>query len=115
MRFHHYGVNIRNLEQSTAFYQELLNLEIETRFSFMEEKIVFLSSGDFRLELIETEEDENILHFCFEVTDLQVVMSRLDKMKKIEGPYLLHNGWQTAFYEGPNREIIEFLQTTSTV
>lgn len=115
MHFHHYGVYVRNLDESIVFYRELLDLKIEARFTFMEEKIVFLSSGDFRLELIETEEDENTIHFCFEVADLQEVMSRLDEMKKIEGPYQLHNGWKTVFYEGPNLEIIEFLQTASTV
>lgn len=115
MRFHHYGVGVRNLDEAIAYYQQLFDFELETRFPFMEEEIVFLTSGDFRLELIETEEDENTIHFCFEVTDLQEVMSRLDEMKKIEGPYQLHNGWKTVFYEGPNLEIIEFLQTASTV
>ncbi|GKV56637.1 hypothetical protein NCCP2222_25840 [Sporosarcina sp. NCCP-2222] len=115
MRFHHYGVNVRNLDMSIAFYRELLNLELETLFTFMEERIVLLASGDFRIELIETEEDEKTIHLCFEVTDLQEVMSRLNGMKKIEGPYQLHNGWRTVFYEGPNLEIIEFLQTASTV
>ena len=115
MRFHHYGVIVRNLDVSIAFYRELLDLDIETSFTYMDEKIVFLASGDFRIELIETEEAEKTIHLCFEVTDLQEVMSRLYGMKKIEGPYQLHNGWRTVFYEGPNLEIIEFLQTASTV
>ncbi|QTD39525.1 VOC family protein [Sporosarcina sp. Te-1] len=115
MHFHHYGVNVRNLEQSVAFYQELLNLEIETSFTFMEEKIVFLISGKFRLELIETDEAEKTIHLCFEVKDLLEVMNCLNDAKKLEGPYQLHNGWKTVFYEGPSREIIEFIQTTSAV
>ena len=115
MRFHHYGVEVANLEQSMAFYQNLLDLKIETRFTFMEEEIAFLTSEDFRLELIETPENGKIAHLCFEVTDLQELMNQLDDSTKLEGPYQLQNGWKTVFYEGSSREIIEFIQIGSTV
>lgn len=35
--------------------------------------------------------------------------------RKIEGPYKLQNGWKTVFYEGPNIEVIEFLQVKPCV
>ncbi|MHC8515426.1 VOC family protein [Sporosarcina sp. ITBMC105] len=115
MRFHHVGLEVTNLEKSMAFYQQLLNLEIETRFSFMNEDIVFLGSKDYRLELIETQEDVRTVHICFEVPNLHEVMNQFHRTQKLEGPYELENGWQTVFYEGPNREIIEFIQIGNTL
>ena len=47
---------------------------------------------------------------CFEVDNLYEVMDQFDSNRKIEGPYKLENGWETVFYEGPNQEVIEFLQ-----
>lgn len=115
MRFHHYGIEVANLKKSTSFYQKLLDLEIETRFSFMNEEIVFLASRDFRLELVETQEDEKNVHICFEVPNLYELMNQFNLAQKLEGPYKLDNGWETVFYEGPNQEIIEFIQIGNTL
>lgn len=110
MRFHHYAIEVENLEESITFYKKLLGLEIESRLSFMDEEIVFLVSDDFRLELIETPEYDKTAHICFAVNNLQDVMNEFNSYQKLEGPYKLHNGWETVFYEGPNQETIEFIQ-----
>ncbi|CAH2716612.1 hypothetical protein BACCIP111895_03799 [Neobacillus rhizosphaerae] len=112
MRFHHYAIEVNNLEESIAFYK-YLGFQTESRFFFMGEEIVFLASNDFRLELISNQQEKSIaktVHFCFEVSDLLEVMNRFDDIRKIEGPYKLQNGWETVFFEGPDQEIIEFLQ-----
>ena len=78
---------------------------------FMGEEIVFLVLGDFRLELISGQQKtDKATHICFEVSDLHEVMKRFDDIRKIEGPYKLENGWETVFFEGPDRRVIEFLQ-----
>ncbi|MFZ7946559.1 MULTISPECIES: VOC family protein [Bacillaceae] len=111
MRFHHYALEVNNLEQSIAFYKRYLGLVEECRFSFMGEEIVFLALGAFRLELISgQQEPSQTTHICFEVNDMGEVMNRFADIRKIEGPYSLENGWQIVFYEGPDQEIIEFLQ-----
>jgi lactoylglutathione lyase len=111
MRFHHYALEVNNLEVSIAFYKNYLGLEEESRMFFMGEEIVFLVSGDFRLELISSpQENGKTTHLCFEVSDLQEVMDQFDGIRKLEGPYKLENGWQTVFFEGPGQEIMEFLQ-----
>lgn len=115
MKLHHYGIEVENLEESITFYQNLLGLEIESRFTFMDEKIAFLGSDDFRLELVETQEEIKTTHICFEVKNLPEIIKQLDRMHKLEGPYKLENGWETVFYEGPNQEIIEFLQIGNTL
>ncbi|WP_286230368.1 VOC family protein [Neobacillus mesonae] len=111
MRFHHYGLEVSNMEESIDFYKKGLGLEVESRMFFMDEEIVFLASPDFRLELIfGTQEAGVSRHICFEVRDLDSVMSRFSGYEVAEGPYKLQNGWQTVFYKGPEGEVIEFLQ-----
>ena len=61
MRFHHYGLEVNNLEKSIAFYKETLGLQEESRIFFMEEEIVFLAAKDFRLELISNQHEKKML------------------------------------------------------
>lgn len=113
MRFHHYAMEVNNLEESIAFYKKYFALKEENRIFFMEEEIVFLAAKDFRLELISNQHEKSYVktaHLCFEVNDLHEVMNQFDGNRKIEGPYKLQNGWETVFFEGPDQEIIEFLQ-----
>ncbi|MFP5115754.1 VOC family protein [Bacillaceae bacterium C204] len=110
MRFHHYGLEVPNLEESVVFYKKHFRLQEESRVSFMEEDIVFLAAREFRLELISSQSAEKNAHLCFEVDDLYELMKRFEHIQKIEGPYKLENGWETIFYTGPNKEVIEFLQ-----
>ena len=110
MRFHHYGLEVDNLEESVAFYKKHLGLQEENRIFFMGEEIVFLAAGDLRIELISNQSEDKYAHICFEVNDLKEVINQFDGHRKIEGPYKLENGWETIFYEGPNKEVIEFLQ-----
>ncbi|THE12097.1 glyoxalase/bleomycin resistance/dioxygenase family protein [Bacillus timonensis] len=108
MRIHHYGLEVRNLEDSVTFYKDDLGFTEETRFVFMEEEIVFLTLGEIRLELIASHTLNT--HICFEVSNLDSIMPSLTSLRKVEGPYQFDNGWQTVFFEGPSKEILEFLQ-----
>ncbi|MBT2639908.1 MULTISPECIES: VOC family protein [unclassified Bacillus (in: firmicutes)] len=110
MRLHHFGLEVTNLEDSIKFYTDLLGLEMESRHSFLGEDIAFLASGHFRLELVYPPQSTHSTHLCFEVSDLQQVIKTLGSDKIAEGPYKLDTGWETVFYEGPNHEVIEFLQ-----
>ncbi|WP_226086362.1 VOC family protein [Mesobacillus sp. S13] len=112
MRFHHYGLEVSNLEESIKFYSDLLGLELESRHSFLGEEIAFLSSTHFRLELVSHPHSTNSAHLCFEVSDLQQVIHTFGFNQIAEGPYKLPNGWEIVFYEGPNHEVLEFLQTS---
>lgn len=112
MRLHHYGLEVSNLEESIKFYTDLLGLELESRHNFLGEEIAFLASSHFRLELVCHHQSTNSAHICFEISDLQQVIKTLGSNHIAEGPYKLDNGWQTVFYEGPNHEVLEFLQTS---
>lgn len=113
MDSHHIGLEVENLEEAISFYKNLLGFEVEDRFSFMGEKIAFLTLKAFRIELIENQLERKSTHICFEVTDLHDIMNDFPAMEILEGPYSLQNGWKTVFYEGPNKEQIEFLQIPS--
>lgn len=110
MRLHHMGLEVANLEESIKFFTDLLGLELESRHSFLGEEIVFLASSQFRLELVYHPQNTNSTHLCFETADLHQVINTLGENQIAEGPYKLDNGWETVFYEGPNHEMIEFLQ-----
>jgi lactoylglutathione lyase len=112
MRFHHYGLEVNDLEESVAFYKQHFGLQEESRIFFMGEEIVFMAAKGFRLELIFNQHEKKHAHLCFEVKDLIEVIDLFEPNRKIEGPYKLENGWETVFYEGPNEEILEFLRVT---
>lgn len=116
MRFHHYALEVKNIEESVAFYKKYLGFQEECRMYFLEEEIVFLTLKDFRIELLSGHQKiDRLTHLCFEVKHLQDVMNRFGDYRKIDGPYKLENGWETIFYEGPNQEILEFLQVTPSL
>ncbi|MDQ0975703.1 lactoylglutathione lyase [Neobacillus niacini] len=116
MRFHHFAIEVKDLETSAAFYQKFISLQEESRFLFGGEKIIFLKADNFRLELISaTEQSANnhsSIHLCFEVDSIDEVTQHFNEngIFAIDGPYKLENGWETIFYQGPDNEIIEFIQ-----
>lgn len=114
MRIHHFAIEVKDLETSIAFYQKYLGLQEEGRLRFNKGDIVFLANNNFRLELISGDQ-QNVsqgIHICFEVDSVQEIMKTFieEGIFVSEGPYKLKNGWKTVFYEGPDKEVIEFLQ-----
>ncbi|KGM45523.1 VOC family protein [Neobacillus niacini] len=116
MHMHHFGIEVKDLETSAAFYQKYIGLQEESSFLFSGEKIVFLKEKDFRLELISSSEqptsNPSSVHLCFQVDSINEVIFRFNEngIFSIEGPYKLENGWETVFYQGPDNEVIEFIQ-----
>ncbi|WP_160118341.1 VOC family protein [Bacillus sp. V59.32b] len=116
MKFHHIALEVKDIEVSRSFYQDYLGLEEETQFELMGGKIAFLTLGNLRIELIQTQDSEHVtsgrIHLCFEVKDMEHALIRLikDGYYITEGPYFLANGWKTFFSTGPDAEILEFLE-----
>jgi lactoylglutathione lyase len=114
MRFHHFAIEVKDLEKSIAFYQNFIGLREEGRMGFKNEKIVFLAKNDFRVELISggQQNTSSTIHICLEVSELSEIIRIFTERgtSVLEGPYKLDNGWETVFYQGPDNEIIEFLQ-----
>jgi lactoylglutathione lyase len=119
MRIHHYAMEVKDLAVSKAFYENILGFKEHTHVAFLGEKIVFLELAGFKLELIEligynkqSTIDREHVHLCFEVDDLREKIRSFEEMhfSPEEGPYQLNNGWKTVFYQGPDNEILEFLE-----
>ncbi|MEH7011436.1 VOC family protein [Neobacillus niacini] len=114
MRFHHFAIEVKDLETSIAFYKKYLGHHEEWRLLFQDENIVFLAYNDFRLELISRGKRSvsQGVHICFEVDTIHEVIKNFkeDGIIAIDGPYKLENGWETVFFKGPDNELIEFLQ-----
>jgi lactoylglutathione lyase len=117
MRFHHYGLEVQDLQASTDFYMDLLGLMPIRKLEFMDEKLVFLASEGFQIELISKRSKTCLkrsshVHICIETARLEEMISKFSERgyPPAEGPYLLENGWKIVFYEGPDHEVIEFLE-----
>ncbi|MBY0096041.1 VOC family protein [Mesobacillus maritimus] len=120
MRIHHYGIEVNDLEISREFYQKMFQLNQESVVEFQGEDLIFLSSNTFCLELIPQKQKRNpeqTTHLCFEVKDIKQMITRFNGhgFEVLEGPYILSNGWQTVFFEGPDHEILEFLEMSGEV
>ncbi|MBP2242747.1 lactoylglutathione lyase [Cytobacillus eiseniae] len=115
MKWHHAGIQVQNLLDSIAFYENVFDFSIEQFLSLPGEKIVFLKKGEIRIELIESGEAPVATnHIAWQVTDVgkwQEELGRKD-IFPTEGPLKMSNGWEAVFYTGPNQEIIELIQVS---
>ncbi|KAA0546201.1 VOC family protein, partial [Bacillus sp. BGMRC 2118] len=114
MRAHHIGIYVNNLGQSEKFYS-LFGFNVEKRFTLDEEEISFLHSEDqIKIELIQAKDItpvEGTIHLAWVVDNFEQSFKNLKAqgLQPTEGPIHLPNGWKTAFYHGPNNEVIEIL------
>ena len=88
----HIGIAVKNIEEATPFYRDVLGMEFEGTEVVAEQKVkvAFFVVGESRIELLEpTAEDSPVAkflekngpgvhHIAFEVDDLQ---QRLDQLK----------------------------------
>ncbi len=116
MRFHHFAIEVKDLNKSQLFYETMLGFNVNDSMVLGGEEIVFLVLDGFNLELLTKKSDASIdesVHLCFEVESLNDIIQKMSKiqLEPIEGPEIFENGWSNVFYKGPDNEILEFLQT----
>jgi lactoylglutathione lyase len=114
MRVHHFGIVVSDLEVSVQFYKSFLGIQSRQLFSFMDERIVFMEGNGLLIELVSSTESArpSSTHLALQVDNMKKWIKELQNkgFYPTEGPYRLENGWETVFYEGPDQEIIEFIQ-----
>ncbi|WP_342541126.1 VOC family protein [Heyndrickxia sp. FSL K6-6286] len=102
MKVHHFGIEVSNLEESISFYINILNLEVGSKFQFMDEEIVFLSGNGLLIELIKRNLPTMKLtstHLALEIENLEEMISHFKSkgLVPVEGPYQLSNGGKLCF------------------
>jgi lactoylglutathione lyase len=111
---HHIGIYVTNLEKSLQFYETILPVQRKETMNWNKTELLFLRGGGFVLELIPaTLPDSRTTHIAFAVESVETKIIELQQsgITPSDGPCKLENGWQTVFYEGPNGEEIEFIQS----
>ncbi|MEI3611774.1 methylmalonyl-CoA epimerase [Pseudogracilibacillus sp. SO30301A] len=116
----HIGIAVHNIENSLAFYNDLLGLTLENVEEVESEqvKVAFLKIGESRIELLEPiskespiakfleRKGEGIHHIALEVNDIEKRLLQL----KTEGIRLINEQPK----EGSNNSQIAFLHPKST-
>ncbi len=104
------------MKRSSEFYEKILSIKEKESFMWNDTELSFLIGEGFQLELMPNSGSHTASgHIAFSVTSVTEKIKELS-LKKIfltEGPFDLPNGWRTVFYEGPDGEEIEFIQTTN--
>lgn len=116
IKLHHMSIEVGDAERSAVFYERVFGFVPEMRMQWEGERIVFLTLGPVRLELVQPEtfrRAESPMHLAFEVDDWDSIGDKL----QLEGiridsePIELDNGWKSVFVSGPDGELLEFLLT----
>ena len=123
MRFLHTSITVRRMEESLAFYTEVLGLEFERRRAIPENRaeIAFVRdpASGARIELTHWEGKESfeageqLDHLAFEVADLDawLASARARGVRVAKEPYRLQGGsGRIAFVLDPNDVWIELIE-----
>ena len=91
-KIHHVAVVVRDLEQSLAFWRDMLGLPVEQVLPIEQDRvtIAFLTVGESKVELVQPTDDttgvarflaakgEGFHHVCFEVDNVYETLMRLE-------------------------------------
>jgi len=125
MKFLHTSITVRHMDESLAFYTEMLGLQFERRRTIPENhaEIAFVRdpASGARIELTHWEgkdafePGEQLDHLAFEVEDLDRTLMRLrtKNVRVAKEPYHLSGGSsRIAFVLDPNDVWIELIERT---
>jgi methylmalonyl-CoA/ethylmalonyl-CoA epimerase len=117
---HHTGLYVASLGEALSFYRDQLGMEIELELSRPGLRVVMLSTGASRLELLEvtpiSQEERRapgLRHVAFEVADVDAAYADLSHQgtEFLEPPIGGAAGWPRAcFFRGPDGTFIELIQ-----
>jgi methylmalonyl-CoA/ethylmalonyl-CoA epimerase len=94
-RIDHIGIAVKNLEETVAFYRQVMGLEVSSSEVFNGMKIAFLRIGDSELELLEdltpdgaiarhvAKRGEGMQHVAYRVDDIEQALQDM-RTKGIE-------------------------------
>jgi lactoylglutathione lyase len=122
MKMEHVGIMVNNMDESLAFYQNILGLELRNR-EWLNETVelaflYFPEQPSVEVELIYDGDpvgNEGIVsHLAFTVENIEAELVRLKeggvKLKDQEPRCVLNNTVKIAFFYGPNGESLELVE-----
>lgn len=127
MTFAHVSIRASDIDQSIAFYRDMLGMEVSKRSPIPQNRaeICFLKDpkGEFSLELTHYDDQKDFVqadymkrtfdHLAFKVDDLKGVVekSRSSGVIITDEPFELSPGHWLAFIEDPDGTLIELIQS----
>ena len=118
MKFCWVTINVKDMEKSSYFYQDIIGLRIKRRFKpGQDREIVFLGNGETEIELIYNSKMEDIaigpdISLGFEVESLQKI-NKVLKSNNIpvhSGPFQPNPSIQFIYVLDPNGVKIQFVE-----
>lgn len=118
----HVGLVVKDTDQSSLFYQQILNCELVNSYQDERVKLVFLNSGGQIIELVQhlqgsTSAEQRsagiVDHIAFEMEDAATEMERLRAagiMILSDKPHSMGRSMKNFFFLGPDGERLEFIQ-----
>ncbi|NLB36118.1 MAG: VOC family protein [Clostridiales bacterium] len=118
MRFCWSTLQVKNLEESISFYEEVVGLKVERRFKAgPATKIAFLGEGETKIELIEDKNKGEIdvgsdISWGFEVNsvDEMIEFLREKRIEILSGPIQPNEHSRFFFIKDPNGMRIQFFE-----
>lgn len=114
----HTGIAVKNMEESLAFYTEVLGFKKTGGHDMPRLKLAFLQGENQAIELLDFVNDNSqkpegvISHFAIEVDDMAKAIAKIkaagiilasEEIRELEGMKIF-------FFNGPNGEMIEMVQ-----
>jgi len=116
MKFSHVTISVKDLNESLEFYQNVVGLQVNRRFSAGESELVFLGNGETEIELIYNRSQTDVffgqhISLGFEVASLREMISCLEQKGIPTGEILQPNPQVTFFFTSdPNGVRIQFVE-----
>ena len=118
MKFCWVTINVKDMEKSLYFYQEIIGLSIKRRFKpDMDREIIFLGNGETEVELIYNPEAEDIvigsdISLGFEVKSLENINEVLknNNIPLHSGPFQPNPSIKFIYVLDPNGVKIQFVE-----
>lgn len=119
----HIGIVVKDADQSSLFYQQILSCEVINAYQDERVKLIFLNSGGQMIELVQhlqlTAVEQRsagvVDHIAFVVEDIFIEMERLRVlgiMPLSDKPRSMGKNLKNFFFLGPDGERLEFMQGT---
>lgn len=118
MKFNWVTINVRDVEKSLHFYQDIVGLAISRRFNPEKDReIVFLGAGETQIELIFDSKAKDIaigkdISLGFEVNSLEEINKVLQKnnIAVHSGPFQPNSSIRFIYVLDPNGVRIQFIE-----